>query len=276
MLVAALRSAHRVISIVMALVLAAVFALGVLTISRNSQERTLNLASIFAEKILPVHSRTAWFVERGMPYNLTVARAAGVYPPTALADDPEFSQWLQSSGEHTYLVFVVQHPGYTFLGPLPYLSGEKTSLQVASPPTNTPQVYPVASMLSPTANYGRHREVLPSVLEGLWFEQGQIGDVIVLAVLAVSVNVAAWRRSGRDGRLVVPACTAGLVLVHHYFVWLTSAPPELDRQAMAQAVALRIALWIALACGVDRLLAARPRQGRHTRVGAKGAGAGSG
>jgi hypothetical protein len=276
MLIAVLRSAHRVLSIVMAVVLAAVFAVGVLTISRNSQERTLNLASIFAEKILPVHSRTTWFVERGMPYNLTVARAAGVYPPTALADDPEFSQWLQSAGQHTYLIFVLDHPGYTLLGPLPYLSGEKTSLQVPSPPANTPQVYPVSSMLSPTANYGRHREVLPSVLENVWFEQGQIGDVIALAVLAVGVTVAAWRRSGRDARLVVPACTVGLVLIHHYFVWLTSAPPELDRQAMTQAVALRIALWIGLACGVDRLLVGRPRQGRHTRMGATGADAGSG
>jgi hypothetical protein len=267
MLFAVLRSTRRVLSIAVTGALAGVFVLGILSISHNDQVRSLNLASIFAEKILPVHSRTAWFVQRGMPYDLTVARAAGVYPPTALANDPEFARWLLSDGEHSYLVFVLQHPGYTLLGPLPYLSGERTSLFEPTP-VNSTQPYPVASMLSPTANYGRHREVLPSVIQGLWFEQGQIGDVILLAVLAIGVNVEARRRTGRDRRLVIPTCIVGLVLVHHYFLWLSSAPPELDRQAITQAVALRIALWIGLVCGVDRLLVGRPRQGRHVRTGA--------
>jgi hypothetical protein len=272
MIIASLRRTRRGLSIIVTAALAGVFALGVVSISHNAQVRTLNLASIFAEKILPVHSRTTWFVQRGMPYDLTVARAAGVYPPTALADDPQFAQWLRTDGEHSYLIFMFEHPGYTLLGPLPYLSGEKTSLfEPAS--VNSTQPYPVPSMLSPTADYGRYREVVPSVIQDLWFEQGQIGDVILLAVLAVGANVVAWRRMGRDGRLVVPACVVGLVLLHHYFLWLTSAPPELDRQSITQAVALRIALWIGLACGVDRLLAGRPRQGRHVRLGAGDAAA---
>ena len=199
-LLAVVRSAHRGLSIVMAVVLGAIFALGVLTISRNSQERTLNLAMrLCRRRSCSVHSRTAWFVEHGMPYNLDRGPGRRCLPPDHRAGGrSRSSQWLRSCGR-PYLPGVCLASTRWLLRAgdhCPTLSGEKASLQVPSPPANTPQVYPVASMLSPTANYGRHREVLPSVLQGLWFEQGQIGDVIVLAVLAVGVNVEGVAQNG--------------------------------------------------------------------------------
>jgi hypothetical protein len=58
---------------------------------------------------------------------------------------------------------------------------------------------------------------------------------------------------------------SGVVFVHDYDVWLTPAQPESDRQSMTQAVALRIAEWLAPACGGDDALAARDRHGRDAR-----------
>jgi hypothetical protein len=276
MVVAAIVRSPRPFRSVVALALVVVAGLGLFSLTRNNQVRNVALDDIFAARILTVPSRTTWFINHGMPVDPTVASSAGSYPPTGLEDDPAFSKWMDTKGFHTYLMFVLEHPGYSLLGPLPYLSGEQSSI-FEQPPSGTAGVLqpnPVASMLSPTVNYGRHREVLPQPIEELLFEQGQIGDLIVLALFAVGVNVIAWRRFGRDRRLLVPVWTVVLVFVHHYFLWLTTGPPELDRLAIAQAVAIRIGLWIALACGVDRLAAGGRRvRGRHARATPEEAGA---
>ncbi|MDP9223685.1 MAG: hypothetical protein M3P18_07475, partial [Actinomycetota bacterium] len=205
---------------------------------------------------------TNWFVRNGMPYSASIARSAGQPFTMPLQADPAFNAWLNAHGTHTYLRFVLEHPAYTLRGPLPYFSGEEASL---NEPNRSPfaryntQPNPKPSLLSPTANYGRHRDALPAVVQGLLFEQGQIGDVLTLAALAIGLALAAWRRFGPDPRLWVPVLVAASAIPQGYLVWLGGgeAVGELDRLSIVIAVSLRIALWIIAAFALDRIVGSR-------------------
>jgi len=185
-------------------------------------------------------ARSHWFVEHGMPPTPPVTHLNGGYLVTPAATDPVFAAWVHKHGTSTYARSVLTHPGYTLLGPLPYLSGEQASLRV--PPTGIPtQPDPTPSLLSPDANYGRHRELLPIVVQQLMFQQGQIGDVVALAIGAFALLYLAWRRHGWDSAVTVPLLVAATALPQAYVLWLSDAV-ELDRIAVVLAVSLRIAL----------------------------------
>jgi hypothetical protein len=112
-------------------------------------------------------------------------------------------------------------------------------------------------MLSPDANYGRHRDVLPAVVEGLLFEQGQAGDVLLLAFTAFGLAWVAREKFGRDRRMLIPIIVTLLVIPDGYLVWLTGGDGELDRHSITMAVSVRVGLWIILALALDRLIEAR-------------------
>jgi hypothetical protein len=95
--------------------------------------------------------------------------------------------------------------------------------------------------------------VLPRVIEDLLFEQGQIGDLLLLAGGTFALILVAWRRRPWDHRLVVPALVIASVIPHAYIVWLGSAT-EIDRHALMVASSARIALWIAAAFALDRII----------------------
>jgi hypothetical protein len=236
-------------------------AIGLLELRHNQSLSKNALAAIVQVRVLPNPPWREWFVAHGMPYSRPVARLAGApFQVTERSTEPVFLGWLDRHGESTYLRFVLSHPRYTLLGPLPYFSGERASLHEPNLSPFFPlQPNPTPSMLSPDVNYGRHREVVPSFVAGVLFNQGQFGDVLTLAILALGAMVAAVRRLGRDPRLTLPLVIAALAVPEGYILWLSGgeATGELDRLSMVTAVSVRIGLWILLAVGLDRLLAAR-------------------
>ena len=255
---------RKALTLMLMSLLAAVNAWGFIAVSR--QDPTVSatlLATVVAERILPDPARTSWFVDHGMPLTPAIAAYSGVYPPEQLASDGDFGPWAGTQGNRVYVEFILTHPDYAFLDPLPYLSGEEASLNVHAPPGSwTPN--PTPSLLSPTAQWARHRAVLPRVIEDLLFQQGQIGDLLLLAGGAFALVIVAWRRYGWDRRLWVPALIVASVIPHAYIVWLGSAT-EIDRHGLVVAASVRIALWIAVALALDRLLS-RPVVGERLAI----------
>ena len=252
-LTSVLWSRRKALALWLASALVAVNAWGFIAVSRNDPTVPATLmATVVAERILPDASRTAWFVDHGMPLTLAIAAYSGVYPPEQLADDPDFGPWARAHGSRVYVEFMLTHPGYVLLGPLPYLSGEEASLNVR-PPAGSWSPNPTPSLFSPTAQWARHRAVLPRVIEDLLFEQGQIGDLLLLAGGAFALAFVAWRRHGWDRRLLLPMLIVASVIPHAYLVWLGSAT-EIDRHALIVAISARIALWITAALALDRIL----------------------
>jgi hypothetical protein len=258
---------RRRLQATVAVALIVVSALGLFEIHRN---RDLSRASInyMLEYRLPAKpAYIKWFLRHGMPLpNFDRAQAQG---GRAIPTNPAFTRWLDTKGERTYLEFVATHPRYTVLDPLPFFSGEPTSLHqpnFALFPALQPN--PTPSMLSPTANYGRHREVLPSLVEQLLFDQGQIGALILLAAAGIGLTWLGWKRFGPDRRLLVPALVAASAIPQGYIVWLSGgeATHELDRLSMVTAVSVRVGLWLLLAIALDRLATARSTSGSEARM----------
>ncbi|HWB67201.1 MAG TPA: hypothetical protein VG708_10280, partial [Mycobacteriales bacterium] len=233
-------------------VLVLISTAGFVTINRNNATTTARIADIVQGRVLPNAARTTWFIEHGMPYDATMAANAGNYFGAPLLADPAFAHWASTRGEHVYLEYLWSHPGYTLWQPLAAISGERPSLDVPAPSqVLTPN--PTPSLLSPTANYGRHRDLLPEPVQALLFEQGQIGDVLALGLLTLALVGLAWRRRRLDSRMVVPAVALVCCVPEVFLVWLAD-PIELDRHAVVLAVALRIALWVLAAVAADQLL----------------------
>jgi hypothetical protein len=117
---------RKALAISLAAALAALNVWGFIAVSRNDPTVPATLmATVVAERILPDASRTAWFVDHGMPLTPAIAAYSGVYPPEQLANDPDFGPWARSHGSRVYLEFMVTHPDYVLLDPIPYLSGEE-------------------------------------------------------------------------------------------------------------------------------------------------------
>lgn len=236
--------------------LVAISAVGLLEVRHNQTLSRNNIASIIQLRVLPDRQWTAWFVAHGMPYSQRLAKYSGLpYHEGPLV--PRFTRWLNRDGESTYVRFLLTHPRYTLVDPLPAFSGETASNLHPNTSVYYPlQPNPTPSILSPSVDYARHREVVPTIVEDVLFNQGQFGDVLTLAVAAFALMIFSLRRFGRDRRFVVPLVAVLLAIPEGYVVWL-SGPGEIDRLSMVTAVSVRIGLWAMLAVGIDRVLAAR-------------------
>jgi hypothetical protein len=238
---------------------AALLAIGIAglgEIHRNQTISTRAVGAIIQERILLNPTYTRWFVAHGMPYTPLVQKAHGM-PFGHVPEDPLFIRWLDAHGISTYVRFVLENPHYALESPLPFFPGEEASLTLRNRSVFAAlEPNPTPSLLSPVVNYGRHHAVLPSPVDRLLFDQGAIGDVLLLGLLATALTWIGWRRHGWDRRLTVPAIVAVSAIPQGYLVWLSGgeAVGELDRLAIVTAVSLRIGLWIILALAIDRLL----------------------
>ena len=77
---------------------------------------------VLTERILADPSKIGWFKAHGMPINPTLLRISGSWLPASqniLIHSPalaSFRTWMQTSGEHTYLLYVVLHPLWAIRG----------------------------------------------------------------------------------------------------------------------------------------------------------------
>jgi hypothetical protein len=235
---------------------ALVAVIGLAEAHRNQTLSRAAIGSIIQGRMLPNEQRTFWFVGQGMPYSLSIASYANKpfhYDDTNLA----YFRWIDQHGTSVYLKYVLAHPGYALINPLAYFAGEEPSLTLRNTSIFAGlEPNPTPAMLSPIVDYGRHRNVLPSVIDKFLFDQGAIGDVLLLLVASVTLAVIARRRYGPDPRLVVPVLVALASIPLGYIIWLSGgeALGELDRLSMVTAVSARIGLWIMLFVAGDRLL----------------------
>jgi hypothetical protein len=250
------RDGKRIAS-ALAVGLALITCAGLLELGHNDTLSKNTLMYMLKARIVPDASFARWFARHGMPD----PKFDPQQPGRAVPRNPSFVRWLNGKGGQTYVEFVLAHPDYTFVDPLPYLSGEQESLHhpnLAIYPTLQPD--PTPSILSPHVNYGRHRDVVPTVVQSLLFDEGQIGGLLLLAAGGLGASFVAWRRFGPDRRLVVPVIVVVSAIPQANIVWLSGgeATHELDRLSIVTGVSVRIGLWIVLALGVDRLVG-RPR-----------------
>ncbi len=232
---------------------------GLVEINRNQSISRTNVGSMIQNRILLNKGWTRWFVAHGMPYSPSIAKYAGV-PFHYRHENQEYFHWIDTEGTHTYLRFVLTHPRYTLIDPLPYFPGEQASLQHPNTsPFRALEPNPTPSLLSPVVNYGRHRNLLPSVVDRLLFDQGEIGDLLLLSAAAAGLFWVGRSRLGDRGVLIVPALVVASAVPQGYLVWLAGgeAVGELDRLSMVTAVSVRIGLWILVALAADRAVAAR-------------------
>jgi hypothetical protein len=250
---------RSLLKIVLAAGLIVISTYDLVIVNVNLHATNVTVAGIIQDRVLENPDWTRWFIAHGMPYSAAIQDTEGGIYGTAIMAIPSFESWLTQKGAKTYLKFMLEHPEYTLWAPLPSFSGEEASVQWPNrslyPLTVHPN--PTPSMLSPDANYGRHRDVLPAVVQGLLFEQGQAGDVLLLAFAAFGFAWAARGKFGRDRRMLIPVIVTLLVIPEGYLVWLTGGDGELDRHSISMAVAVRIGLWIILALALDRFLEAR-------------------
>jgi len=229
---------------------------GLAAAHRNQTLSRAAVGSIIQGRMLPNEQRTFWFVGQGMPFSLSIAKYAG-QPFHYRNENRAYFEWIDKHGTSTYLKYVLLHPGYTLIDPLAYFPGEEASLTYRNTSSFAAlEPNPIPAMLSPVVDYGRHRNVLPSVVDRLLFDQGSSGDVLALLVASVGLVLVARRRFGPDPRLVVPTLVALASIPLGYIVWLSGGESlgELDRLSMVTAVLARVGLWIVVFVAADRLL----------------------
>lgn len=233
-----------------------VAVLGLAAIHQNQTVAQANTGAIIQNRLLGNRGWRAWLIAHGMPYSSSIGRRVGTpFHYDASGADGAWFAWIREHGQSTYTAFVVHHPRYALILPLPYLLGEEpSSTRLGLSPL---QPDPTPSMLSPSVDYGRHRNVLPSAVDSLLFDQGRGVALVILAGVAFGLAWSARRRTGRDHRVVVPTLVAVSALPQAYIAWLGGGDvgQELDRLSMLTAVSARIGLWIVFFVSVDRLLA---------------------
>jgi len=234
--VAAVRSRRRAWMVVaVALVLLTVW--GQRTYSQNRELADFNVAQTIGDRVIPNASRTAWFVDHGMPVpaSITVGQVIGNTPGETLLKDPAFKTWLHDHGLATYERYLITHPGYALVGPLGDMLG-----------TTVPTLgsYPRGpSMLGPTDAYGQGRVVLPILVELMLYAPGDGGTVLLALVLVILALANRWRRSGFDRRWTVPLTVLVLAIAFLWVTWLASSI-EVSRHAIDSALTGRIALIV--------------------------------
>jgi hypothetical protein len=249
--------------VALAAALVLITVLGFAAVHRNEMLSRAALGATVQQRILTNPDWTRWFVRHGMPYTPGVAKMTG-QPFHWYTSDPKFVAWLDDGAINTYVRFMALHPRYTFIKPLAFFPGEQQSLRFKSTTAfGALQPAPTPSMLSPAVEYGRHRNVLPSVVDRFLFDQGEIGDILLVGGLGVALWCIGYVRHGWDRRLLVPALVALSAIPQGYVLWWSGGETlgELDRLSMVIAVSVRVGLWLFLAFALDRLLLS-PREAR--------------
>jgi hypothetical protein len=229
-------------------------ALGLVEISRNREVGDANLSAVIQARILANHGWSQWFVDEGMPHPKSVTRWAGVTRTTAKSS-PILDDWVRRKGTATYIKFLVTHPGYTFVAPLAVFVGERESLyraNTAAFPSLQPN--PTPAVLTPSVNYGRHRDLIPSLFEDVSWDERRPGSILLLIGATAALAGISIRRWGPDIRFLVPAVAVAMAIPEAYVLWLTigETTSELDRLSVVTAVSVRIGTWISLALAIDR------------------------
>ncbi len=238
---------RRRVAIVLAIALVLISAGGFAELRHNSTLSENTLMYVIQARIVDNPSRDRWFASHGMPN----PRFNPKNPMEAQPLNPVFRRWIHTDGMRVYVEFVLTHPDYLLYDELKWLPGASLG-----PNGTTP------SMLSPTVTYGFHRAVLPTPVDWILWDQGQIGTLLMLACAAVGLLAATRKGSRWDNALLVPGLVTVFAIPQAYIVWLSGgeATHEIDRLSMVTGESIRIGLWCFVAFALDRYLALRPQR----------------
>jgi hypothetical protein len=183
------------------------------------------------ERILPSPRFTDWFAAHGMPVDATLRRLAG--PDTtrtdaALRGEPAlepFRQWMNRSGQRTYMEFLATHPAWILRGTF----GGHAELSPGS-----------------IGYYGRSRPWLPAPLRNLFLSHRQ---TTLLGLVALDVAVLMWgaRRRKWTARSGLWLGVMGLAVVTLAIDW-AGDPWEIGRHSVQGTVGAALAGVMLITC----------------------------
>jgi hypothetical protein len=196
------------------------------------------LTETITGRILGSRTATAYFVERGMPYDAAVRElhTSSLAHFDDLESGPQYERfrtWVFDNGRSTYARFLASHPAWVF--EKPYRDRER--------------------LLAPRLPYG------------LLYHDEPRGAFVVIGAIAMPANVALveiWtgaaliaafligRRRSRRPVVVAVAVVAALVVPAFLAAWHGDAL-EVDRHSLSAAIQLRIVLWIVALVAFDRI-----------------------
>ena len=193
-----------------------------------------NVADVYSVRIFPFPNRVAWFATHGMPQATAIDQLASATPPSS-SDTAKtlfvlgatkfvhLSQWFESRGESTYLLYLLTHPGYDFTAPL---------------------VRPELSFNFAHGNLYFYEARGWTNFPGSEFFWPPLPGLIVIATLTAAMTI--WRRSWRNlpWRVAAMICVIGVLTM--YVAWHGDGQ-ETTRHTIEGFVEVRLGLWIALA-----------------------------
>ena len=208
-----------------------------------------NLTYLVSQRIYRDAGDVGWFIERGMPVpdGAVPGRPASL---DALRRDRDFQRWLHDDGIQDYARFLLAHPWESLVRPLEGMVSDRAAFGDLDRPDDV--------LLAMPDSYGFPREVLPGPVEGLLFEPGQSGGVLLGLAVALGATACRLLAGGRDRRWTLPLVLLVLQLPALVAVWHASAT-ELGRLGLPSALLVRLALVLQLAVLLDVWLGERRR-----------------
>ena len=251
-----LRGAHRRLAAGLAAGFVLLALLGALLATSNHQIEQFNTAQILARRIVSNPTRNAWFRAHGMPNaDSALARQRALSPDgnidntIALLLDPVFSAWVEDDGAHTYLRYLVTHPGF-----------------VVTTPFHDDEAY--RSALYGVTAYGSSRRVIPEFVDSIFWPPTERGRTVFQVLVALGL-VAVIVRAARDPRARRPAYAGFAVLVvalANVGIITTLAGGEYARLMLAAAAVGRVAILWLFATGLGDVEVREGADGRAVGV----------
>ncbi|RMD62743.1 hypothetical protein D6833_06490, partial [Candidatus Parcubacteria bacterium] len=201
------------------------------------------LTNTILHRILPRQEFVQYFEAHGMPVTPELMALSGGY-----ADSGDFAvfnnnalndmeRWLYQHGKQVYILFLLEHPAYTFLSPwqnLGVLLSPDGLGRYAPPLYKPPLPWLFGSLLFP---------------DSLWLVAG-----LTLAALAAALFGRIWR-AGPLAWLIIGFLT--LFWPHIYLVWHGDAA-EVGRHAIQASIQVRLGLWLIVLLGLSSHLSKPP------------------
>jgi len=218
----------------MAILGLALLVLAVVTelIAVGSERDIPELTDVLSVRIFPFPDRVAWFADHGMPDASAVDEAAAETPKVPgtaeyvnidlqTTEFADLNSWIVSDGPSTYVLWLVEHPDYTFGAPF----------------SRTPLTYNNAN--GDLGFYAAPSRVGTAGLDAVLFPRLPVE----LAFVAAGLVLVVWRRLLRQKELWVVAALGAFGPVSMLIAWQGESQ-EVTRHMVEGSVEARLAVLL--------------------------------
>ncbi len=235
------------------LVLGLTFPIMFLVQSHNADvgvRHRLPLVNVLAKRILIDPDKTAFFAERGMPTNDKVMMYAGVdkFAWSHGLDFSGFEGWIESDGKRVYTEYLLSRPWESFWEPFDHwdqlwLYDDDLISEWASPIT-----------------IPAWQDAITDVIYGELWGLLILSSVGLLTALLVTVY------TGLDYRYSVPIMFLLLTIPAAFLNWHADSF-AIGRHSLMLAIRWRLAMWLFVLFGLDRMIIFSPARLDHVPPG---------